>query len=35
MRHSLWGAVTPQETEALHREVLEWLTVPKGLGEVQ
>jgi pimeloyl-ACP methyl ester carboxylesterase len=26
MRHSLWGATTPQETDALHREVLTWLT---------
>ncbi|MCY1457969.1 Prolyl oligopeptidase family protein [compost metagenome] len=26
MRHSLWGAATPQASEALHQEVLEWLT---------
>lgn len=28
MRHSLWGAASPQESEALHQEVLEWLTRP-------
>jgi len=26
MRHSLWGAASPQESEALHQEMLEWLT---------
>ncbi|WP_282246715.1 prolyl oligopeptidase family serine peptidase [Stenotrophomonas sp. PS02300] len=26
MRHSLWGAASPQQGEALHQEVLEWLT---------
>jgi len=26
MRHSLWGTASPQESEALHQEVLDWLT---------
>jgi pimeloyl-ACP methyl ester carboxylesterase len=26
MRHSLWGAATEQESEALHEEILVWLT---------
>jgi len=33
MRHSLWGAATPQASEALHQEVLEWLTAQEGDSE--
>ncbi len=30
MRHSLWGTASTQESEALHQEVLEWLTAQEG-----
>jgi pimeloyl-ACP methyl ester carboxylesterase len=33
MRHSLWGTATPQESEALHQEVLEWLTAQEDDSE--
>ena len=29
MRHSLWGTATPEESEALHQDILSWLTKPE------